>query len=154
MKMKALLQRVTSSKVSLQNKTMSEIGIGLNILLGVAEQDSQNDADYLADKIVNLRIMSDEFDKMNKSILEVNGEILVVSQFTLLADTSRGRRPSFIKAAPPDLAKTLYKYFVNKLKSLGVKKVETGSFGEYMKVDIINDGPVTIMLDSDQLRNH
>ncbi len=127
---------------------MNEIGPGLNILLGVAINDSRIEADYLAEKIVNLRIMSDENDKMNKSILEVGSEILVVSQFTLLSDTSRGRRPSFITAAPPDLAKELYQYFVDKLKSLGVKKVVTGSFGEYMKVEIENDGPVTIMLDT------
>lgn len=152
--MKALLQRVVSSKVSLKDKTLNEIGPGLNILFGVTKNDSKIEADYLAEKIVNLRIMSDEFDKMNKSVLEVNGEILVVSQFTLLSDTSKGRRPSFIDAAAPNLAEELYEYFVDKLKSLGVKKVVTGSFGEYMRVEIINDGPVTIMLDSNQLRNH
>ncbi|MBI4991445.1 D-tyrosyl-tRNA(Tyr) deacylase [Candidatus Gottesmanbacteria bacterium] len=149
--MKALLQRVLTGKVSISGKVIGEIGKGYVILLGVKTGDSEKEADLMASKIVNLRIMSDENDKMNKSILDVAGEILVVSQFTLYADTTGGRRPSFIKAAKPDVADHLYQYFVDKLKKLGVKNVQTGEFGAYMSVEIVNDGPVTIMLDSEEL---
>lgn len=147
--MKALVQRVSLGKVTIEGRTVGEIGKGYVILLGVKDGDSEKEADFLAEKIVNLRIMSDEEGKMNKSILDVKGEILVVSQFTLYADTSGGRRPSFIGAAKPDIAKHIYQYFVDKLKKLGVKNVQTGEFGAYMSVEIVNDGPVTIMLDSD-----
>jgi len=146
--MKAVLQRVSSSKVVVDGKVISRIGSGYNILLGVAGEDSEKQADLLAEKITNLRIMSDEKEKMNKSILDVGGEILVVSQFTLLAETSGGRRPSFVKAAKPDLAERLYLYFINKLKNLGVKNVQTGKFGAHMTVEIVNDGPVTIVMDT------
>lgn len=146
--MKALLQRVTHSKVTINGKVISDIGKGYTILLGVMEGDSEKEADMLSEKIVNLRVMSDREDKMNRSILDITGEILVVSQFTLAADLSSGRRPSFIKAAKPDDAKRLYEYFVEKLKALGVKKVVTGEFGAYMEVEIVNDGPVTIILDT------
>ena len=146
--MKVILQRVTSSRVKVGGKLVSEIGQGFTILLGVAEGDSEKEADFLSDKIAKLRVMSDSEGKMNKSILDVSGEILVVSQFTLLADTSGGRRPSFIKAATPDTADRLYQYFVKKLQELGVKKVVTGEFGTYMEVEIVNDGPVTIVLDT------
>lgn len=152
--MKALLQRVTKAKVTINGKVIGEIGKGYVILLGVKEGDNETQADFLAEKIVNLRVMSDENDKMNLSIKDVDGDILVVSQFTLYADTTAGRRPSFITAAKPDTAKKLYEYFIDKLKSLGVKSVQTGEFGAYMSVEIINDGPVTIMLDTEELSKH
>lgn len=147
--MRALVQRVTSGKVTIKDKVISQIGKGYVVLLGVKETDTEKEADLLAEKLINLRIMSDEDDKMNKSVLDVAGEILVVSQFTLYADAKGGRRPSFITAAKPDLANRLYEYFVAKLKNLGVKSVQTGEFGAYMTVEIVNDGPVTIMLDTD-----
>lgn len=149
--MKALIQRVTKGSVSIDGKTISRIGKGCVVFLGVAEGDGEKEAELLAEKTANLRIMSDEQDKMNRSILDVGGEILVVSQFTLLADTKGGRRPSFIRAAKPEAANKLYLYFVNKLKQLGVKNVRTGEFGAYMTVEILNDGPVTILLDTTEL---
>jgi D-tyrosyl-tRNA(Tyr) deacylase len=145
--MKALLQRVTKSSVTVEGKGVGRIAQGLVVLLGVADGDCEKDAEYLADKIVNLRIFSDEQSKFNLSTLNVNGELLVISQFTLLADTRKGRRPSFSAAAPPEKAETLYNYFVMRLKQTGLK-VETGEFGAHMMVEIANDGPVTIMLDS------
>ena len=148
--MKALIQRVTKSKVIIDRKVVGEIGKGYVILLGVKEGDSEKEADLIASKIINLRVMSDENDKMNLSIKDADGEILVVSQFTLYADTTGGRRPSFIRAAKPELAEKLYLYFIDKLKQLGVKNVQTGEFGAYMTVEIVNDGPVTIMLDSEE----
>lgn len=147
--MRIILQRVSSGKVTIKNKIIGRIGQGYVLLLGVKEGDSEKEADFLAEKIVNLRVMSDGNDKMNKSVLDVNGGILVVSQFTLYADTSGGRRPSFINAAKPEPARSLYLYFIDKLKKLGVEKVETGEFGAYMKVEIQNDGPVTIFLDTE-----
>lgn len=149
--MRILIQRVTSGKVTINHELISEIKKGYVVLLGVKEGDSEKEADILAEKLVSLRVMSDENDKMNKSILDVAGEILVVSQFTLYADTSAGRRPSFMGAAKTNLANKLYEYFVAKLKTLGVKSVRTGIFGAYMSVELANDGPVTIMLDSDKL---
>lgn len=149
--MKALIQRVTSGKVIIEGKRVGKIGKGYVILLGVKEGDSEKEADFLTEKIVNLRVMGDSNDKMNLSIKDVDGEILVVSQFTLYADTRGGRRPSFIKAAKPEMANRLYLYFVDQLKKLGVKNVQTGEFGAYMTVEIINDGPVTIMLDMEEL---
>lgn len=148
--MRILVQRVSAGKVSIDSKVIGHIGKGYVVLLGVKEGDCEKEADLIASKLVNLRVMNDKNDKMNKSILDVSGEILVVSQFTLYADTKGGRRPSFINAANPDLAKRLYLYFIDKLKTLGVKNVQTGEFGAYMTVEIINDGPVTIMLDSDE----
>lgn len=147
-KMRVLIQRVTSAKVYIGNKIVGEIGKGYLILLGVKEGDYEGDSDVLAEKTVNLRIMSDAEDRMNLSILDVNGEILVVSQFTLYADTGVGRRPSFIKAGKPERAKILYESFIKKLKDLGVRKVATGEFGAYMNISLVNDGPVTIMLES------
>jgi len=144
--MKLVIQRVTKASVSVQEKIISEIGNGFLILLGIGKEDTEETIRKIAEKIVKLRIMSDENDKMNKSILDVDGEILVVSQFTLLADTTGGNRPSFIDAAPPEQAKELYELFVEELIQLGVKKVETGNFGAYMRVSLINDGPVTIIL--------
>ncbi len=149
--MRVLIQRVTKGRVCVSSKVVGEIGKGYVILLGVKEGDTKKEADLLAEKTINLRVMSDENDKMNRSILDVSGEILVVSQFTLYADTKGGRRPSFTTAAKPDLAKRLYEYFVDKLKSLGVKSVQTGEFGAYMSVELVNDGPVTIMLDTEEL---
>lgn len=150
--MRALIQRVISGKVIINSQLKSQIEKGYVILLGVKTGDSEKEADFLVEKIVNLRVMSDENDKMNLSIKDVDGEMLVVSQFTLYADTTGGRRPSFIKAAKPDIAKQLYLYFIGKLKEAGIKNVQTGEFGEYMEVEIINDGPVTIMLDTDELK--
>ncbi len=149
--MRILLQRVTAGKVTIDNKVIGQIRNGYVILLGVKEGDTEKEADLLAEKIVNLRVMSDENNKMNKSIKDSEGSVLVVSQFTLYADLSGGRRPSFIQAAKPEVANKLYQYFVNKLKTLGVKNVQTGEFGAYMSVDIVNDGPVTILLDSSEL---
>lgn len=151
--MKALIQRVTSAKVTIHEKVCGQISKGYVILLGVKEGDSEKEVDILAEKIVNLRIMSDENDKMNLSIKDIDGEILVVSQFTLYADLSAGRRPSFVKAAKPELARVLYKYFIGKLVAAKLGKIACGEFGAYMKVEIINDGPVTIMLDTDQMQN-
>jgi len=130
---------------------IGEIEKGYVILLGVREGDSEREAEVLAEKTVNLRIMSDVNDKMNLSVEDKEGGILVVSQFTLYADCKGGRRPSFIKAAKPELAKNLYLHFVAQLRKLGVKNVQTGEFGAYMLLEIVNDGPVTIMLDSDEL---
>lgn len=150
--MKAVIQRVIYSNVKVNGKVVGEIGKGFMILLGVMQGDIKEDADKLVKKIPNLRIFEDENGKMNLSCLDVNGEMLVVSQFTLCADCSHGRRPSFIKSAPPDEADNLYQYFVEELKKAGVSKVETGQFGADMKVELINDGPVTIILDSEELK--
>lgn len=146
--MRLVIQRVTQGSVRINNHLKREINHGYVILIGVKEGDSENQAKLLADKVVKLRVMSDEHDKMNRSILDVNGEILVISQFTLYADTSAGRRPSFLQAAKPEVSKPLYELFVEELKRLGVKKVTTGEFGAYMDVEIHNDGPVTIIMDS------
>ena len=145
--MRALLQRAIRSSVTVEGKVVGDIAGGLVVLLGVADKDCENDAGYLADKIANLRIFSDDQSKFNLSTLNVHGELLVISQFTLLADTRKGRRPSFTAAAPPEKAETLYNYFIMRLKQTGLK-VETGEFGAHMVVEILNDGPVTIMLDS------
>jgi len=144
---KALLQRVAKASVRVEGKVVGRIAGGLVVLLGVADQDCEKDAEYLADKIANLRIFSDDQSKFNLSTMKVNGELLVISQFTLLADTRKGRRPSFTSAAPPQKAATLYNYFIMRLKQTGLK-LETGEFGAHMMLEIFNDGPVTIMLDS------
>ena len=145
--MKALLQRVSQASVSVYGKIVSRIGPGLVVLVGIEAEDTEADARYLADKIAGLRIFSDADTKFNLSAVDTKGEILVVSQFTLLADTRKGRRPSFIGAAPPDKAETLIETFVQFLRSTGLK-VETGQFQQHMLVEIHNDGPVTIPLDS------
>jgi len=145
--MKALLQRVTTASVSLGDEEVGRVGRGLVVFLGVASGDTEKDAQYLAQKIANLRIFSDEEGKFNLSALDINGELLLVSQFTLLADTRKGRRPSFIEAAPPAQAEELFEYFVEQARATGLK-VETGRFQQYMQVEIHNDGPVTILLDS------
>jgi len=144
---KALLQRVTSASVSIAGEVVGRINRGLVVFIGVADKDTEQDAQYLAQKTVGLRIFADKQGKFNLSALDVNSELLVVSQFTLLADTRKGRRPSFISAAPPDLAEELFKRFIAAVRDSGLK-VETGRFQQYMQVEIINDGPVTILLDS------
>lgn len=147
--MRAVVQRVTKGKVSIQGETVGEIGQGLVVLLGVGQEDGQEDLEYLASKIVNLRIFYDEEGKMNRSVKEVGGQVLVVSQFTLYGDCRKGRRPSFIKAAPPDKANQLYEEFVKLIQAEGIT-VATGRFQEEMLVEIHNDGPVTILLDSER----
>jgi len=145
--MKALVQRVSGASVSVDDDIVGEIGRGLVVFLGVAQGDSKEDASYLANKVVNLRIFADETSKFALSALETRGDILIISQFTLLADSRKGRRPSFTDAAPPDLAEELYEFFVEQVRSTGLK-VETGLFQEHMLVEIYNDGPVTISLES------
>lgn len=149
--MKAVIQRVSKSKVDINEKTVGEVGKGFMILLGVVEGDTKEDADKLLKKVPFLRIFEDENEKMNLSCLDVDGEMLVISQFTLAADCSHGRRPSFIGAAAPSEAIPLYEYFIQGLRDAGIKKVATGEFGADMKVSLINDGPVTIILDSKEL---
>jgi len=144
---KALLQRVSKASVSIDNEVVGRIGHGLVVFLGISSQDTDRDAHYLAEKTVNLRIFPDSEGRFNLSILDTLGELLVVSQFTLLADTKKGRRPSFTDAAPPAEAETLYEQFLSLLRSSGLK-VEGGRFQQYMLVEIHNDGPVTILLDS------
>ncbi len=146
--MKAVVQRVTSSSVKVDGNIIGEIGKGYNILLGVYPDDNRRDVEILAAKVAKLRIFEDENEKMNLSIADVDGEILVISQFTLCADIKKGNRPSFTTAAPPDYANELYEYFISQLKENGIRKVEHGQFGADMKVDIQNDGPVTILMDT------
>ncbi len=149
--MKAVIQRVKYATVKVDGKLIGECKQGFMILLGVVDSDTQQDADKLIKKIPVLRIFEDENGKMNKSLLDINGELLVISQFTLAADCSHGRRPSFTAAAPPDEANRLYEYFVSGIKSSGVGSVQTGEFGADMAVELLNDGPVTIILDSKEL---
>jgi D-tyrosyl-tRNA(Tyr) deacylase len=145
--LKALLQRVTEASVSIGGELVGKIGPGLVVFVGVAEGDSEKDAQYLVQKTAGLRIFADGEGKFNLSALDTGGELLLVSQFTLMADTKKGRRPSFVQAAPPDQAEALFDRFVEEARTTGLK-VETGRFQEYMQVEIHNDGPVTIMLDS------
>ena len=147
--MKALLQRVTKASVSVGSEVVGRIGQGLVVFVGVAKGDTEKDAQYLAQKIVNLRLFSDEGGKFNLSALDIKGELLVVSQFTLLAETRKGRRPDFTGAAPPVQAKELFEQFVAQAHTTGLK-VETGRFQQYMQVEIHNDGPVTVLLNSRQ----
>jgi len=144
---KALLQRVTGASVSVAGGVVGRIGRGLVVFVGVANGDSEEDARYLAQRTVNLRIFSDQEGRFNLSALDIQGELLVVSQFTLLADTRKGRRPSFTDAAPPAQAEELFQKFVEQVRATALK-VETGRFQQYMQVEIHNDGPVTILLDS------
>jgi D-tyrosyl-tRNA(Tyr) deacylase len=145
--MKAVIQRVTKASVEVEKKIVGEIASGVLVLLGVSSDDQTMDADYLADKIINLRIFNDEQGKMNLSLLDSKGAMLVVSQFTLLGDARKGRRPSYIEAAAPEKANALYEYFVAQVRGKGIQ-VETGIFQAMMQVSLINDGPVTILLDS------
>jgi D-tyrosyl-tRNA(Tyr) deacylase len=147
--MRAVVQRVSRAKVAVNGKVTGEIGRGLLVLLGVAGRDAEDDADYLVEKIANLRIFEDNHDKMNLSLKDIGGEMLVVSQFTLYGDTRRGRRPSFIEAASPERANQLYEYFVEKTRQQ-IGMVETGRFQAMMDVELVNDGPVTIILDSEK----
>jgi len=145
--MKAVIQRVKESSVTVDGEVVSRIGQGLMVLLGVGEGDSAADADYLADKAVNLRIFEDDKGKMNRSLLDTGGAMLVVSQFTLLGDCRKGRRPSFVNAADPAAAEELYTYFAQKVSAAGVP-VQTGRFRAMMDVSLVNDGPVTLILES------
>lgn len=145
--MKAVIQRVARAKVKVGTHTVGKIDGGLLVLLGVTHQDNNKDADYLFDKIFNLRIFSDAGGKMNLSLKDTSGGMLVVSQFTLYGDTRRGRRPSFVDAASGENATRWYEYFVTKAKG-SIEKVATGEFGAMMKVELVNDGPVTLILDS------
>jgi D-tyrosyl-tRNA(Tyr) deacylase len=145
--MRAVIQRVKESSVSVNDKIIGIIGSGLLVLLGISREDDKKDADYLADKISNLRIFKDENTNMNHSLLETGGEMLVVSQFTLLGDCRKGRRPSFTNAAGPNEAKELYEHFARQVKLKGVK-VKTGQFRAVMAVSLINDGPVTLIIES------
>lgn len=147
--MKAVIQRVKSASVAVNGETVGSIGEGYMILLGVVEGDEKKHAELTAKKTASLRIFTDENDKMNRSILDIDGEILVVSQFTLCADVKKGNRPSFINSAKPETANELYEYFMQCLKDNGVKKVEHGIFGEHMDVSLVNNGPVTILYDTD-----
>jgi len=145
--MKAVLQRVKESSVTVYGEVISRIGPGMMVLLGVGQGDAAADADYLADKIVNLRIFEDEQGKMNRSLLDTGGAMLVVSQFTLLGDCRKGRRPSFVSAAEPGTAERLYTHFAQKVSDRGVP-VQTGRFRAMMDVSLVNDGPVTLILES------
>lgn len=147
--MRAVVQRVSRASVSVDGRVAGKIGAGVVILLGVGKADNPEAASYLAEKIANLRIFPDAAGKMNLSVLEVSGAALVVSQFTLYGDTRGGRRPSYIQAAPPDEANRLYEEFVRSLRTLGVHS-ETGVFQAHMEVELVNDGPVTILLDSEK----
>ena len=149
--MRAVIQRVREGRVLVDGETMGEIGHGLVILLGAGEGDTQAEVDRLAGKIATLRIFSDSQGKTNLSILDVDGEALVISQFTLYADCRKGRRPSFIHAALPDVASPLVDSFAERLRQAGIRRVETGEFGATMLVEIHNDGPFTIILDTDHL---
>jgi D-aminoacyl-tRNA deacylase len=148
--MRAVVQRVTRARVTVDDRLTGEIGSGLLVLLGVAKEDTKADADYLASKIVALRIFDDDAGKMNLSVKDVGGGLLVVSQFTLYGDTRRGLRPSWSDAAPPEIAEPLYDYFVESTRKL-IQPVETGSFRAMMQVDLVNDGPVTLILESDHI---
>ena len=145
--MRLLLQRVTKGAVASEGEECGRIGAGLCLFLGVAREDTEQDADYLAEKAVGLRIFEDEAGKLNRSLLDARGEILIVSEFTLYGDCAKGKRPSFSRAAAPETAQRLYDYFVGKLKETGLK-VATGRFQSKMQVTIVNDGPVTLLLES------
>ena len=148
--MRAVVQRVSRAQVAVSQKIVGKIGRGLLVLLGVAQADSEVDAEYLADKIVGLRIFEDQNGKMNLDAASIGAQILVVSQFTLYGDVRRGKRPSFDAAAPPARARQLYKYFVERIRATGIS-CETGRFQEMMQVELVNEGPVTILLDSSKM---
>lgn len=145
--MRIVLQRVKRASVTVGSEKISEIGAGLLLLVGVAQGDGETEADWLAGKVAGLRIMGDEDGKMNLSVKDVGGEILAVSQFTLLADTRKGKRPSFVGAAPPEQAEPLFDHFCERLREAGVGSVKTGTFGAMMDVALVNDGPLTIVLE-------
>ena len=145
--MRAVVQRVSRASVTVANEVVGEIGCGLLVLLGVAADDGEDDLVYLARKIAGLRVFEDDQGKMNRSLSDCEGKMLVVSQFTLLSDCRKGRRPSFVRAAPPDRADQLYRSFVAEVRGQGIV-VETGRFQEHMDVELVNDGPVTLLIDS------
>ena len=145
--MRIVLQRVKHASVSVGDEEISSVGPGLLLFVGVAKEDTETEADWLAEKVAGLRVFADDEGKMNLSVRDVGGEILTVSQFTLLADTRKGKRPSFIRAAPPEEAERLFDYFCERLGEAGVGSVKTGAFGEMMDVALVNDGPVTIVLE-------
>lgn len=144
--MRLLIQRVSKASVRVEGECVGKINKGFLVFLGITHGDTKDNVDYLVNKLYNLRVFEDENEKMNLSIKDINGEILIVSQFTLYADTSHGNRPSFINAAKPDKANELYEYFIEKAKQTGLK-IEAGIFGADMKVELLNDGPVTILLE-------
>jgi len=148
--MRAVIQRVNSGSVTVEGNTVGSINKGFVVLLGVSEKDTSEDVLYMADKIANLRIFEDEDEKMNLSLLDVKGELLLVSQFTLYGDCRKGRRPNFMSAARPEKAQELYNELVEKFREMGIR-TETGTFQAYMKVSIENDGPVTVIVDSEKL---
>lgn len=150
--MRVVLQRVSECSVTIDNKVYSSIGRGFLLLLGVKDGDTENDAVKLARKISGLRIFTDENDKMNLSLAEIGGSVLVVSNFTLYANCSHGRRPSFIKAARTEISEPLYEFFCAQMRENGVEDVQTGEFGADMSVDLKNDGPVTLVIDSEDLK--
>jgi D-aminoacyl-tRNA deacylase len=152
--MRAVIQRVDRACVRINNQEFSSIKEGILLLLGVEKEDTAADADYILEKTINLRIFEDEQDKMNRSLTDVNGSLMVISQFTLLADCTKGRRPSFVKAEEPAKANDLYQYFIRQASGK-VKILETGKFQEMMQIELVNNGPVTILLDSrEKLVNH
>jgi D-aminoacyl-tRNA deacylase len=146
--MRTVIQRVSRASVLINNQKKSEIGSGLLLLLGIEESDDQNDIEWLCRKIVQLRIFNDSNDVMNLSVQETNGSIMVISQFTLHAKTKKGNRPSYIRAARPDIAVSIYNRFINRLSDLLGKEIATGEFGAMMQVEIVNNGPVTIIIDT------
>lgn len=149
--MKAVLQRVTHANVVVEGELISEIKSGFLVLLGVDNDDTEKDADILSKKISGMRVFEDENGKMNLPLTDIGGSLLIISQFTLLADCRKGRRPSFVNAGAPDMANRLYEYFCERIKDDGIEDVKTGVFGADMKVSLLNDGPVTILLDSKEL---
>ena len=147
--MRLVIQRVSEAKVEVDNKVVGKIGRGFLVLLGVGQEDNEEKANFLVEKLCNLRVFRDENEKMNLSIKDIDGELLIISQFTLYADCKKGNRPSFVNAAEPKFANNLYEYFINKCKEK-VKNVEKGIFGADMKVSLINEGPVTILLEKER----
>jgi D-tyrosyl-tRNA(Tyr) deacylase len=145
--MRAVVQRVSRARVTVKDWVSGEVGLGLLVLLGVGWDDDEADATYFAEKIAGLRIFEDDDGKMNRNVIDVGGSVLAVSQFTLYGDVRRGKRPSFDAAAPPDVARRLYEFFVQQIQALGLR-CETGRFQEMMQVELVNEGPVTILLDS------
>lgn len=149
--MKAVVQRVTRCSVTVENQVIGSTGKGLMVLLGVSDSDTEKELNYLADKIIGLRIFEDEEGRMNRSLQDVGGELMVVSQFTLYGDCKKGKRPSFTKAGKPEHANSLYEAFIQKAESMGISRVQHGEFGADMKVELVNDGPVTLILDTDEI---
>ena len=147
--MRAVIQRVRRCRVTVESRTTGEIGSGLLVLLGVGKSDTEAAADYLAEKVLGLRIFEDDTEKMNLSVQDKKGEVLIISEFTLYGDTRRGKRPSFDAAARPEEARRLYEYFVEKIRATGLR-CETGQFQAVMEIELVNSGPVTILLDSDK----